>query len=525
MPSSLRALVTVAGCAALSAATLVVTAGPSVAGTSPTITGLTPTHGRIGSTLTIAETGFTSGDSVVVAIGAGHTTGTVGTPSAGEIAVTVPSGATTSPVTVTDKTTAPTVTATSSGTFTVDPTVVPPRHTRLSLAVSTGSVTYPGTVAETATLTSSGHAVKGLAVRLQHRSRGTSTWHHVAGTATEDTAADGQVHWSVKPTVRGWFRAVSTGTSAYAAAISAARAVAVRPSLHLSVPSGGTVLLTTRATGTLSPKVSGVVTLERRYHHRWQVVARPRAHHGSFAARIPMATPGTETFRAVRSAGTSYLGAASHAVSTHVVAPTLRLGSSGAVVQALQRRLFALHYDVGSRDGDYGWDALHAVTAFQKVQGLSKDGVAGPSVFAALAHPKRMHLKHPITSGLAVEVNLEKQVLLISRKGRIWRILDTSTAGGYLYTGSDGQTERAVTPRGHFHILYKVDALVHARLGTLYRPSFFNDDGYAIHGEGNGNDGSNVPPYPNSHGCVRITDNAANRYYSLLTVGTSVWIY
>jgi lipoprotein-anchoring transpeptidase ErfK/SrfK len=159
------------------------------------------------------------------------------------------------------------------------------------------------------------------------------------------------------------------------------------------------------------------------------------------------------------------------------------------------------------------------------VQRMSPDGVAGPSVFKALADPRTPRLHHRIKTGTAVEVNLENEVLLISKHGKLWRILDTSTGGGYLFTGSNGQTERAVTPRGHFHVVYKVNALVHARLGTLNRPSFFNFDGYAIHGEGNGNDGGEVPPFPNSHGCVRITDNAVNRYYSLLAVGTSVWIY
>jgi lipoprotein-anchoring transpeptidase ErfK/SrfK len=136
------------------------------------------------------------------------------------------------------------------------------------------------------------------------------------------------------------------------------------------------------------------------------------------------------------------------------------------------------------------------------------------------------HLKHPVSSGYAVEVNIEKQVLLISKDGQIWRILDTSTAGGYLYTDSEGQTERAITPRGHFSFQYKLTGTVKSKLGTLYYPSYFNDSGYAIHGEGDGNDGGEVPPYANSHGCVRITDNAVLRYYyKVFTVGTSVWIY
>ena len=51
----------------------------------------------------------------------------------------------------------------------------------------------------------------------------------------------------------------------------------------------------------------------------------------------------------------------------------------------LQRRLGALHYDVGPVDGGLGSQTLHAVVAFQKVNGLARDGVVGPRTWAALA--------------------------------------------------------------------------------------------------------------------------------------------
>jgi peptidoglycan hydrolase-like protein with peptidoglycan-binding domain len=525
MPSTLRAVATVAGCAALSAATLVVTAGPSSAVPQPTISSFNPTHAVVGTTVDITGANFNSSQTAAVAFGTSTPT-VASSVTSTQIVVKVPTGAKTGQLVVSQPAGAPTTTsAPSSGTFTVDPTPVPAKHTKLALVVSKSSVTYPGKVGVTATLTASGHAVKGLAVGLEHQTRGSSTWHHVSGAATEHTSHTGSAHWTVAPNARGIYRAIFVGTKAYAASTSNARSVGVHPQLSLHLPSSSDALLKITATGKLTPHLSGVVKLEQRIDHHWHVVATPRVHHGTFKTSVATNAPGTEKFRVVRSTDTRHLSGVSSTASTHVVAPTLRLGSSGAVVEALQKRLAKLHYDVGSRNGSYGWDAEHAVTAFEKVQGLSKDGVAGSGVFNALADPKRIHLKHKVKSGIAVEVNLEKQVLLISKNGKIWRILDTSTAGGYLYTGSNGQTERAITPRGHFHVVYKVNALVHARLGTLYRPSFFNYDGYAIHGEGNGDTGSNVPPYPNSHGCVRITDDAADRYYNLLSVGTSVWIY
>ena len=68
--------------------------------------------------------------------------------------------------------------------------------------------------------------------------------------------------------------------------------------------------------------------------------------------------------------------------------------------------------------------------------------------------------------------------------------------------------------RGHFSIQYKQTGWQKSKLGELYYPSYFTNTGYAIHGEGNGNGGGEVPPYPNSHGCVRITNNAVLRYYN-----------
>jgi N-acetylmuramoyl-L-alanine amidase len=210
-----------------------------------------------------------------------------------------------------------------------------------------------------------------------------------------------------------------------------------------------------------------------------------------------------------------------------VVHRTLTLDSSGPDVKALQERLEKLHYWVGSINGDYGWDTLHAVTAFEKVQGIHPDGDTGTHVWSALNHPKTIGLKHPIAGAYAVEVNIAKQVVLLAKDGHIVHILDTSTAGGYQFTGSDGQEETAITPTGHFTFQYKLTGTRVSKLGTLYDPSYFTNTGYAIHGEGNGNDGGEVPPFPASHGCVRITDDAVIHFFSTpyLAVGTSVWIY
>ena len=59
------------------------------------------------------------------------------------------------------------------------------------------------------------------------------------------------------------------------------------------------------------------------------------------------------------------------AATVSAAQPTLRLGSRGSAVVALQHRLIALHYfDVSAADGVFGQNTYHAVIAFQKVQGL-----------------------------------------------------------------------------------------------------------------------------------------------------------
>ena len=73
-------------------------------------------------------------------------------------------------------------------------------------------------------------------------------------------------------------------------------------------------------------------------------------------------------------------------VAVTAAQPVLRLGSRGGTVVTLQQRLSALHYfDVGRADGVFGANTYHAVVAFQKVQGLTRDGVVGPATWAKLA--------------------------------------------------------------------------------------------------------------------------------------------
>jgi lipoprotein-anchoring transpeptidase ErfK/SrfK len=197
--------------------------------------------------------------------------------------------------------------------------------------------------------------------------------------------------------------------------------------------------------------------------------------------------------------------------------PVLRLGSHGSAVVTLQQRLVALRYfDVSTADGVFGQNTYHAVIAFQKVQGLTRDGVVGPVTWAKLAKPYVPAPRYRLAAA-SLEVNLAKQVVYYVRNGSIQRIVDASTGSGAWYY-SQGRWARAITPTGRFHVYWRYNGWQAGPLGSLYRPNYFYG-GYAVHGM------TSVPAYPASHGCVRVTVPTMDRMWSSLRVGMPVAIY
>ena len=133
-------------------------------------------------------------------------------------------------------------------------------------------------------------------------------------------------------------------------------------------------------------------------------------------------------------------------------------------------------------------DFVESVWAFQKVQGLERTGAVDAAFWTKLENPTDpgAALLRP---GDHIEVDKTHQVLYIVRDGKITLISPVATAGiaGYY------------TPEGRFAIYRKVTGWDTSPLGVLYDPMYFVG-GYAIHG------GDPVPPYPASHGCVRVPD-------------------
>ena len=195
-----------------------------------------------------------------------------------------------------------------------------------------------------------------------------------------------------------------------------------------------------------------------------------------------------------------------------------QLGDSGRSVLDLQERLTSLGYWLGTPDGTFGDSTQQAVWALQKAAGLTRDGVVGLQTVAALANG--VVPKPRPASGNLIEVDLEDDLIMVIQGGKLAYTLNTSTGGGYTYTDK-GVTSVAVTPTGVFHIFSVINGLDVDSLGALWRPRFFSTGGYAIHGD------SWVPPYPVSHGCVRVSNEAINWIWAanIAPIGEEVWVY
>jgi hypothetical protein len=198
-------------------------------------------------------------------------------------------------------------------------------------------------------------------------------------------------------------------------------------------------------------------------------------------------------------------------------AADLALGSSGASVLALQRRLTALRYWLGAPDGHFGDSTEQAVYALQKAAGLVRDGIAGPKTEMALG---KGVVPTPLPeAGYEIEVDLQDDLLMFVTNGKLDWTLNTSTGGGYGYC-VDRSCAVADTPVGRFRIYAEAERLVVDPLGELWRPKYF-DAGFALHGD------SYVPPEPVSHGCVRVSDDAIDWIWAnnLAPLGTVIWIF
>ncbi len=205
------------------------------------------------------------------------------------------------------------------------------------------------------------------------------------------------------------------------------------------------------------------------------------------------------------------------ATATPTTAPAgLGTGARGAEVAALELRLEALHYDVGTVDDLYDQNTAYGVMAFQKVTGMGRTGRATDDVVTALATATPPPALVPTGGENRVEIDIPRQVLFLYKANTLQKILTISSGNNKRFC-SEGYCRRAVTPGGSYGFYRQGRGWETGPLGSLYNPIYFNG-GIAVHGS------KSVPAQPASHGCIRIPMSAAEWFPGQVHIGMPVHV-
>jgi lipoprotein-anchoring transpeptidase ErfK/SrfK len=201
---------------------------------------------------------------------------------------------------------------------------------------------------------------------------------------------------------------------------------------------------------------------------------------------------------------------------TAAAPPASTTGPAAASTRNLQERLDALGYWVPV-DGRGGTLTTQALYAIEKAGGIPRTGRLDAATARLL---DTGFIPTPrSTSGYVAEVDKSRQIIMLVSNGRVLRVFNTSTGNGKPYQASTGRAV-AVTPEGNFKVERQINGTRISDLGELFRPKYFTG-GYAIHGS------PSIPPFPASHGCVRVSNAAINFLWDSgsLPIGTPVRVY
>ena len=191
-------------------------------------------------------------------------------------------------------------------------------------------------------------------------------------------------------------------------------------------------------------------------------------------------------------------------------------GSSGSLVTLLQERLTEAGFFPGTIDGTFGQATLGAVYAFQKLHGMERTGTFRAEDWPLLDGEVKGPGRGPEPD--RVEVDLSTQLLFLIEGGEVAGVFPISSANGGSYRNAAGRTVRASTPEGRFTFQRSRGGWWESYLGFLYRPYYFYG-GYAIHGS------ASVPPFPASHGCVRVHIEDMDYLAPRLSLGMPIYLY
>jgi lipoprotein-anchoring transpeptidase ErfK/SrfK len=162
--------------------------------------------------------------------------------------------------------------------------------------------------------------------------------------------------------------------------------------------------------------------------------------------------------------------------------------------------------DPAEVNGEVDYATSQAITAFEAWNGLDRDGALTPVSFVRVLHAARPTPRHT-GPGRAVEVYRDLGVVLLVENGQVVRAVHASTGFG------------GRTPAGTFHV-YRKEQLSWSLQFKVWMPwaSYFYG-GFAMHAY------PDVPAYPASHGCVRLSAPEAQRVYAFAVEGTPVYVY
>lgn len=206
-----------------------------------------------------------------------------------------------------------------------------------------------------------------------------------------------------------------------------------------------------------------------------------------------------------------------------VAGKVLRQGSKGAEVEAMERKLDLLRYDVGSVDGRFDTQTWQGLMAFQKLHGLKRTGKFDEDTQRELAVAGVPGGLIPNGGLPRVEVDISRQILMYFDEFGLNRVVAVSSGSNRKYCEISKKSGKencgdARTPRGNYRIQRRIKGKRESDLGVLYSPMYFTG-GFAIHGS------PSIPAHPASHGCVRITNRTADWMFEDVKNGTPVYVF
>ena len=224
---------------------------------------------------------------------------------------------------------------------------------------------------------------------------------------------------------------------------------------------------------------------------------------GRFGAFFEPAQAGGWAVRATHAKSDTVERGSSARAAFTVVAGEARRGASGARVAILQRKLAAMGYAI-PKSGRYDDATARAVLAYRKVNRMARITSVNREIMSRVFRGEGGYeLKYP-GAGKHVEADLSRQVLVLARNGKPWRVYHTSTG-----------TSATPTVRGSYRF-YRKDPGSNS-LGMYYSSYFIR--GYAIHGF------KSVPTSPASHGCLRVPMANAVSIYNWIDLGDRIFVY